>query len=60
MAASIIAIIATTLSIVWWLIQKHDARKKKYEEAKRDKKLAIDAHDFNAQLDADRRMRMYK
>lgn len=48
------------LSIIWWLIQKTDIRKKKYEEAKRDKQKAIDAHDFNAQLDADRRMQLYK
>ena len=48
------------LSIVWYFIQKGANRNKKYEEAKRDKKKAIDAHDFNAQLDADRRMRLYR
>lgn len=60
MTASILAILATLLAIIWWFIQRFDERKKKYEEAKRDKKKAIDAHDFNAQLDADRRIRMYK
>jgi hypothetical protein len=60
MAASILAIIASLLALVWWFIQRSDARKKKYEEAKSDKKKAITAHDFNAQLDADRRMSLYK
>ena len=58
--ASICAAVATLLAIVWWFIQKHDARRKKYKDAKRDKQKAIDAHDFNAQLDADRRMQLYK
>ena len=60
MVASIAAAVATFLAIVWWIIQKSDKRKKLYEEAKRDKRKAIDAHDFNAQLDCDRRMRLYK
>lgn len=60
MATSILAIVGTLLAITWWFIQNNDARKKKYEEAKRDKQKAIDAHDFNAQLDADRRMRLYR
>lgn len=60
MAASIAAAVATFLAIVWFIIQKIANRNKKYEEAKRDKQKAIDAHDFNGQLDADRRMRLYK
>lgn len=60
MATSIAGAIFLILSIGWWLIQRMDEKKKKYEEAKRDKQKAIAAHDFNAQLDADRRMSLYK
>jgi len=43
-----------------WFIQRSDARKKKYEEAKNDAKKAVAAHDTAALLDAQRRMSNYK
>ena len=60
MAASICAAVATLLAIIWFFIQRAANKNKKYEEAVNDKKKAIDAHDFNAELDAERRMRLYK
>jgi hypothetical protein len=59
-ATSIVAGIATLLAIVWWIIQHNDARKKKYEEAKRDLQKAIDAGDSAGVLSAQRRMSIYK
>lgn len=60
MATSIVAAVASLLGIIWWVLKKIDKKNKKYEEALRDKKKAIAAHDFNAELDAERRMRLYK
>lgn len=60
MATSVLAIIGTALAIVWWILQYHDARKKKYEEAKRDLQKAIDSGDTAGILSAQRRMQIYK
>jgi hypothetical protein len=60
MTASIVGIVFLSLSIVWWLIQHNDTRKKKYEEAKRDLQKAIDAGDTAGVLSAQRRMQIYK
>ena len=60
MATSILAIIASLLALVWWVIQRTDARKKKYEEAKRDLQKAIDDGDAAGVLSAQRRMQIYQ
>ena len=60
MATSIVGIVLLVLTITWWAIQNYSSRKKLYEQAKKDYEDAIDAHDFNAQLDASRRMQLYK
>jgi hypothetical protein len=60
MTASILAIVGTLLAIVWWFIQNNDARKKKYEEAKRDLQKAIDAGDASGVLSAQRKLQIYR
>lgn len=64
MPASTVGLIAGCVFLILlgfrWLIQKSDAKKKKYKEAKDDAKKAVDAHDTAALLDAQRRMQNSK
>ena len=64
MATSTIGAIAGSifivLSIVWWIIQKTDDKKKLYRKAKEDAQKAIDSGDTSALLDAERRMQIYR
>ena len=42
------------------LVKTKSEKRKKYEQAKKDMEKAIRDHDLNGQLDAERRMRLYR
>ena len=58
--AAIAGVAFLAASAIALLVKIQINKNEKYEEAKRDLKKAIDSHNFNAQLDAERRMRLYK
>jgi hypothetical protein len=48
------------LSLIAKFVEYRSGINQKYEEAKNDKKKAIDAGDADGVLDSDRRMRLYR